>query len=248
MRRRTRRTTRITVGMNCRRAESPGGPPGTPQRSEACVGSAGEGGGRGRGHAPATANPFAKAQYNFTDPESRVMKTPDGFAQAYNTQIAADDRQWIVGQAVTQDTQDKQQLLPMITIIERQTGETPTQVLADAGYCSEANLTGIAALPVDGYISTRKQKHGERPGPCTRGRMPTTATVVARMTRQLQAKAGAAVYATRKAMVETFGQIKRRAASGGSCSAAIRRCRASGRSCARRTTFSSCTACVSDPV
>jgi hypothetical protein len=161
------------------------------------------------GTPPAKAKPLAKAQYNFTDPESRIMKTPDGFAQAYNTQIAVDDLQWIVGQAVTQATNDKQQLLSMITTIERQTGETPTQVLADAGYCSDANLTAIAALSVDAYISTRKQKHGERPGPCPRGRIPPAATVVDRMTRKLQTKAGAAVYAARKAMVEpVFGQIK----------------------------------------
>ncbi len=110
---------------------------------------------------------------------------------------------------MTQETNDKKQLLPMITAVTQQSGETPTQVLADAGYCSEANLTGIVALPVDAYISTRKQKHGERPGPCPRGRIPTTATVVDRMTRKLQTKAGAAVYAMRKATVEpVFGQIK----------------------------------------
>lgn len=155
------------------------------------------------------AKPLPKAQYNFTDPESRIMKTPDGFAQAYNTQIAVDDLQWIVGQAVTQETNDKKQLLPMITTITRQLGETPTQVLADAGYCSEASLTAAAALPIDAYVSTRKQKHGERPGPCPRGRVPTAATVLDRMTRKLQTKAGAAIYAARKAMVEpVFGQIK----------------------------------------
>lgn len=161
------------------------------------------------GKPPATAKPLPKAQYNFTDPESRIMKTPEGFAQAYNTQIAVDELQWIVGQAVTQETNDKKQLLPMITTITQQSGDTPTQVLADAGYCSEANLTAIAALPVDAFISTRKQKHGERPGPCPRGRIPQTATVVDRMTRKLQTKAGAAVYAARKPMVEpVFGQIK----------------------------------------
>ncbi len=157
----------------------------------------------------AAATPLPKAQYNFTDPESRIMKTSDGFVQAYNTQIAVDDRQWIVGQAVTQDTNDKKQLLPMITAVTTQSGDTPTQVLADAGYCSEANLTAVAELPVDAYVSTRKQKHGARPGPCPRGPLPTTATVVDRMTRKLQTKAGASVYARRKAMVEpVFGQIK----------------------------------------
>jgi len=155
------------------------------------------------------AKPDPKAQYNFTDPESRIMKGPDGFVQAYNVQIAVDECQLIVGHAVTQETNDKKQLLPMITLIAQQTGDTPSQVLADAGYCSDANITAIADTPIDAYISTRKQKHGERPGPCPRGPLPTTATVVERMTRKLHTKAGAAVYRARKGMVEpVFGQIK----------------------------------------
>jgi transposase len=112
-----------------------------------------------------TAKPDPKAQYNFTDPESRIMKGSDGFVQAYNTQIAVDEQQLIVGQAVTQETNDKRQLMPMITIIEEQSGVTPTHLLADAGYCSDENLAAIAATPIDAYISTRKQKHGERPAP-----------------------------------------------------------------------------------
>lgn len=153
--------------------------------------------------------PDAKAQYNFTDPESRIMKGPDGFVQAYNVQVAVDELQLIVGQAVTQETNDKQQLVPMIATIAQQSGATPTQVLADAGYCSDENLAAIADTPIDAYISTRKQTHGERPGPCPRGPLPQTATRVDRMARKLQTKAGAAVYAARKAMVEpVIGQIK----------------------------------------
>jgi len=156
-----------------------------------------------------SAKPDPKAQYNFTDPESRIMKGPDGFVQAYNAQIAVDERQLIVGQSVTQETNDKKQLTPMITTIAQQSGITPTQVLADAGYCSDANLTAIAKTPIDAYISTRKQKHGERPGPCPRGPLPKTATIVDRMSRKLHRKAGAAVYAARKGIVEpVFGQIK----------------------------------------
>ena len=156
-----------------------------------------------------TVTPDPKAQYNFTDPESRIMKGPDGFVQAYNAQIAVDERQLIVGHSVTQDTNDKKQLLPMITTIAQQAGLTPTQVLADAGYCSDANVTAIADTPIDAYISTRKQKHGERPGPCPRGPLPKTATIVDQMSRKLHTKAGAAVYAARKGIVEpVFGQIK----------------------------------------
>jgi transposase len=156
-----------------------------------------------------SAKPDPKAQYNFTDPESRIMKGPDGFVQAYNAQIAVDEQQLIVGQAVTQETNDKKQLMPMVTIIAQQSGVTPTQLLADAGYCSEENIAAIADTPIDAYISTRKQKHGERPGPCPRGPLPATATRVDRMSRKLHRKTGAVVYAARKAIVEpVFGQIK----------------------------------------
>ena len=73
------------------------------------------------------AKPDSKAQYNFTDPESRIMKGPDGFVQAYNVQVAVDELQLIVGQAVTQETNDKKQLMPMITTIAQQSGDTPTR-------------------------------------------------------------------------------------------------------------------------
>jgi transposase len=162
------------------------------------------------GQSSDSAKPDPKAQYNFTDPESRIMKGPDGFVQAYNVQVAVDELlQLIVGQAVTQETNDKRQLMPMITVIERQSGDTPTQLLADAGYCSDVNLAAIADTTIDAYISTRKQRHGERPGPCPRGPLPKTATIIDRMSRKLHAKAGAAVYAARKGIVEpVIGQIK----------------------------------------
>src|SRR5215212_8700555 len=86
-----------------------------------------------------SAKPDSNAQYNFTDPESRIMKGPDGFVQAYTVQVAVDELQLIVGQAVTQETNDKRQLLPMITAIVQQSGDTPTHLLADARYCSDAN-------------------------------------------------------------------------------------------------------------
>jgi len=156
-----------------------------------------------------SATPDPNAQYCFTDPESRIMKGPDGFVQAYNAQVAVDDLQFIVGQAVTQEGNDKKQLMPMIAIITQQSGETPAVLLADAGYCSDENLASIAATPIDAYISTRKQSHGERPGPCPRGPLPATATRTDRMTRKLHTQAGAVVYAARKAIVEpVIGQIK----------------------------------------
>jgi hypothetical protein len=162
-----------------------------------------------KGEPSESAIPDPKSQYCFTDPESRIMKGPDGFVQAYNAQVAVDDLQFIVGQAVTQACNDKQQLMPMIATITQQSGEAPTVLLADAGYCSDENLEAIAATPIDAYISTRKQRHGERPGPCPHSPLPATATRTDRMTRKLHRKAGAAVYAARKAIVEpVIGQIK----------------------------------------
>lgn len=155
--------------------------------------------------------PEAKAQYNFTDPESRIMKGPEGFVQAYNTQVAVEAKtQMIVGQAVTQEVNDKQQVKPMVKVIEQQAGEKPKQLLADNGYCSESNVKYVARRKIDGYVAAGRQKHGElRTTRCPRGPVPKGATRVDGMRRKLQTKAGAAVYAARKGIVEpVFGQIK----------------------------------------
>ena len=195
-----------------------------------------------------SAKPAPKAQYNFTDPESRIMKSPDGFVQAYNVQVAVDELQLIVGQAVTQETNDKKQLMPMITTIAQQSGDTPTQLLADAGYCSDRNLTAIGETSIDAFISTRKQTHGERPGPCPRGPLPKTATIIDRMSRTLHTKAGAAVYAARKGIVEpVIGQIKQARGFRQFLLGDSSRCKGNGRWCARRTTFSSCIASAGEP-
>jgi transposase len=156
------------------------------------------------------AKPEPKAQYNFTDPESRIMKGSDGFVQGYNTQIAVEPLfQLIVGQTVTQAANDKQQVVPLIEAIREQSGQRPEGVLADSGYCSEENLKYLAKRRMDGFVATEKQKHGERSEPCKRGPLPEDASRVERMKRKLKTKVGAAVYARRKCMVEpVFGQIK----------------------------------------
>jgi transposase len=155
------------------------------------------------------AQPADKAQYNFTDPESRIMKGPDGFVQAYNTQIAVEATcQLIVGQTVTQAVNDKQQLAPMIETVAAQAGEAPREVLADSGYCSDATLVTLATADVDLYIATGRLAHGDPP-PCPRGPLPKGATPTDRMRRKLQTKRGRDVYRWRKAIVEpVFGQIK----------------------------------------
>jgi transposase len=167
------------------------------------------------GSDPKQAKPKEKDQYNFTDPESRILKSGDGFVQGYNAQAAVEPvLQLIVGQAVTQATNDKEQMTPMIDVIEQQSGQRPEEVLADSGYCSEKNLGALesAGNPerrIEGYVATERQKHGEYLEACPKGPLPKDATRVDRMRRKLKTKAGKAVYARRKAIVEpVFGQIK----------------------------------------
>ena len=156
------------------------------------------------------AKPEPKAQYNFTDPESRILKGSDAFVQGYNTQVAVEPTlQLIVGQRVTQAANDKQQMVPLIEVVQEQSGQKPEEVLADSGYCSEENLKYLAKRRMEGFVATEKKKHGERNEPCKRGPLPKGASRVERMKRKLQTKVGAAVYASRKYIVEpVFGQIK----------------------------------------
>jgi transposase len=161
------------------------------------------------------AKPDDKDQYNFTDPESRIMKGGDGFVQGYNAQAAVEPT-WllIVGQSVTEAANDKKQLMPMVEIIEQQSGQRPQAILADSGYCSEENLGHLESADqperkIDGFIATGKQKHGEHRLPAKRGPLPNGATKVDRMKQKLRTKVGKAMYAARKCVVEpVFGQIK----------------------------------------
>jgi transposase len=156
------------------------------------------------------ARPKDKDQYNFTDPESRIMKGADGFVQAYNVQIAVEEKfQLIVGQGISQAANDKQQMEPMVQAMVEQSGQKPEELLTDSGYCSENNLEFLEKEEIEGFVAVERQKHGIRREPCKRGPLPRGATRVDGMKRKLQTKAGAAVYAARKTIVEpVFGQIK----------------------------------------
>lgn len=157
-----------------------------------------------------SSKPEDKAQYNFTDPDSRIMKGADGFVQGYNCQAAVDgDFQIIVGQAVTQEANDKEQLEPMVEKMREGIGKHPKKLLADSGYCSEENLKYLARKQIDGYVATTRHKHGETPFICKRGPLPKGASWVKRMKRKLTTRRGHRIYAARKVIVEpVFGQIK----------------------------------------
>ncbi len=114
----------------------------------------------GKPAAPISDDPDPKAQKNFTDPESRIMKSKDGFVQAYNAQAAVDGTaQVIVAHDLDARPNDKHQLIPMADAVMLNTGAKPDQLSADSGFCSEANLEGKEARGIDGYIATGRAKH-----------------------------------------------------------------------------------------
>src|SRR5882672_10384344 len=109
--------------------------------------------------APPSTEPDAIAQKNFTDPDSRIMKSKDGFVQAYNAQAAVDgEAQIIVAHDVTQSAVDCAQLVPMTDAIESNLGRKPEQLSADAGYCSEGNLEALENRSIDAYVATGRAK------------------------------------------------------------------------------------------
>ncbi len=161
---------------------------------------------------PEQAKPEAKAQRNFTDPDSRIMvdgANKGSFIQAYNAQAAVDSQaQVIVAAEVTQQGNDSQQLAPMIEQVEANMGRKPEAVSADAGYWSEANVGDARVAGVDLHIATGRQKHGERVAEAT-GPPPEGASAKEAMQHKLRTEAGKSIYKMRKAIVEpVFGQTK----------------------------------------
>ena len=165
---------------------------------------------------PEQARPEPTAQRNFTDPESRIM--PDGgrkgsFVQAYNAQIAVDSAaQIIVAAEITQESNDKRQLAPMLAQVERNLGSKPETATADTGYFSAEQVNDERVNGIELYIATGKQKHGE---PEITGVIPpgdssaSSASAMDQMKQKLKTEKGQALYKMRKAIVEpVFGQIK----------------------------------------
>jgi transposase len=154
-------------------------------------------------------NPKPQVQRNFSDPDSHILKGADGWIQGYNAQAAVDgDHQVIVAIGVSNQASDAVHLLPMLERIHANTGQLPAALTADAGYCSTANLEVCEQRGIDAYVSTSRQQHGKRPRP-SRGRPPKDLDARGRMDRKLRSKAGQAIYALRKTVVEpVFGQIK----------------------------------------
>ena len=179
---------------------------------------------------PQQVQPEPKAQRNFTDPDSRIMMdgATKSFTQAYNAQAAVDSQaQIIVAAALTQEANDKKQLLPMLKQVEQNLGRKPEQASADAGYFSEAAVTDEKVAGIELLVPPNREKHRgdseteqviadidtpaatQPQSPSVSESMPPAKSVAERMRDKLRTAAGRAVYKMRKAVVEpVFGQIK----------------------------------------
>ena len=148
--------------------------------------------------------PEDKAQENFTDPDSRIMKSAEGLTQAYNTQIAVDENtQLIVATGLTQCAADNGELLALVEEVEQIVGEVPQQVLADAGYKGETNFEQLEHKDIDAYISLARER--KKPSSRPDERYPASQ----RMYDKLQSSTGRMTYRKRKGIVEpVYGWIK----------------------------------------
>ncbi len=162
--------------------------------------------------------PKPKAQRNFTDPDSRIMKTADkSFHQCYNGQAVVDERsQVIVAAELTDCAADAPGLAPLLDQLEANVAAAApaldlegTELLADSGFYSEDNVDACTERGLDPFIATGRLKHSQAPPPAPRGRIPKGATPKQRMARKLRTRKGRAAYARRKAIVEpVFGQLE----------------------------------------
>jgi len=152
--------------------------------------------------------PQDRAQRNFTDPESAIMKMGDRFEQCYNAQAAVDAKsQVIVAQALTNESNDQRQLDPMVSEIKKNMGRHADEISADAGYCSEENLKKVNRRHINAYIATGRQKHGRA---AATGNKPfRKESRVHAMMVKLKQGGYRSRYRLRKQSVEpVFGQIK----------------------------------------
>jgi len=161
---------------------------------------------------PEGAQPAEKAQRNFTDPDSRIMRdgATKSFEQSYNCQAVVDSQaQVIVAAQVTQQANDKQQVKPLIEQMKVNLGgRTPEELSADAGYFSEDNVIYLEDQKIEPYVATGRQKHGNPPEEPLET-LAAGATIRERMAAKLQTPTGKKVYSKRKETVEpVFGQIK----------------------------------------
>ena len=163
---------------------------------------------------PVTAQglPTATAQRNFTDADSRIMKTGDGFIQGYNAQAAVDEaHQIIVAADVSNQSPDAEHFVPMLDRTIDNCQAVPDQMSGDTGFFSEANVLRAQSRGVDIYLALKRDKHGAGPSDSEKTVSPKESEAKTKMRSKLATAEGAKIYSRRKVIVEpAFGQIKNR--------------------------------------
>jgi transposase len=169
---------------------------------------------RGRAPKPPTPGPGDKEQYNFTDPESRVMKncTDDGFDQHYNVQVGVDQESLlIVAHTVSDHPNDKREAIPTVDAIPTEVGK-PQAAALDNGYFSEENIAQLEARGIEPYIATGREPHHQSwQERCAAQPVPPAdeASPLLKMAYKLQTDIGRVIYGLRKSTVEpVIGIIK----------------------------------------
>ena len=168
----------------------------------------------GKAPQPPTAGPRAKDQYNFTDPDSRIMKnsTDKGFDQHYNAQVAVDqDSRLIVGHTVSNHVNDRGEAIPTVDAIPAEVGK-PKAAALDNGYWSPTNAAALQGRDIEAYIATGRDRHhrswrerfAQEPEP-----PPQDASLIVKMAYKLKTDIGQRIYGLRKSTVEPIiGIIK----------------------------------------
>ncbi len=169
---------------------------------------------RGRKPKSPTPGPRDKDQYNFTDPDSRIMKNANnsGFDQHYNVQVVVEhDSRLLVGNWLSNQTNDKQAALPTIDTVPSEVGK-PEAAILDAGYFSQDNIVGLEARGIDPYIATGRTPHHQswRSFFADESAPPVEdASAKEKMAYKLRSDIGDALYRLRKSTVEpVIGIIK----------------------------------------
>jgi len=169
---------------------------------------------RGRGPKPPTAGPRAKDQYNFTDPDSRIMKNSNnkGFDQHYNVQVAVDqDCRLIVGNTLSNHATDREEAIPTVDAIPAEVGK-PKAAALDNGYWSPTNVEELERRGIEPYIATGRDSHYQswqerfalQPEPPAEEE-----SLIVQMAYKLKTAIGKQIYGLRKSTVEpVIGIIK----------------------------------------
>ena len=152
----------------------------------------------GRPYKRGYGEPKPKAQSNFTDPESGIMKTStEGFQQCYNAQVVVDgEHQIIVETHVGAEATDQGQMIPLLDQVKTTHKAVPAVVLADAGYCNEEDLVELELRSIDGHVALGRE------GKVQAEVNPETLPATHRMGAKLASPEGRACYAKRKWLSE----------------------------------------------